>query len=270
VLTTLIADPQQATADDVTPPTTKPARLPLLEHALPLRHAGQLRRAPDAERRPPPARPQRPPRPHGRDGAAEPLRQQHLGAVRADALPLRDRSGGQRRPRDDVSRRALIKPSGGCNDDGDKKKTARWTTRPVLENTVVTGNFTADLFTKLAGTLTGKGILCFTFYDWTIDASGKISNKTKLLSAGWTENPYPSGTDPDEIKTGVMRFLTTGTTRTDRRRALPRRGDHDRRPLRRLGRPLLRPPRPVLVRPGREHPDLLMPTTETTSARPWR
>ena len=77
----------------------------------------------------------------------------------------------------------------------------------------MTGNFTADLYTKLAGTLTGKGILCFTFYDWTIDAGGKIGNKTKLLSAGWTENPYPSG-EPDEIKTGVMRYLATGATRT--------------------------------------------------------
>jgi type II secretory pathway pseudopilin PulG len=214
VLTTLVADPQQATADEITPPTTKPAQCPcwstLFLYDTPATFAD--RQTPSTDH----ILHARNDHPDLMDETAPP--NPYVNNTSAPFEPTRYRYGTDLEASDGLGMTypggALIKPSGGCNDDADKKKTARWTSRPVLENTVVTGNFTADLYTKLAGTLTGKGILCFTFYDWTIDSGGKIGSKTKLLSAGWTENPYPSGTDPDEVKTGVMRFLNTGTTRT--------------------------------------------------------
>ena len=107
----------------------------------------------------------------------------------------------------------LIKESGGCNEDADDKKSARWTTRPVLEDTVLSGDASAQIFTRLAGNLTGNGWLCFTFYDWTIDGTGHVGTKTKLLSFGINQNPWPSGT-PQEIDTDTSRYLAAGTTRT--------------------------------------------------------
>jgi type II secretory pathway pseudopilin PulG len=213
VLTTLIADPQQATADEVTPPTTKPAIVPswttLFLYDTPASFAE--RQTPSSDH----ILHARNDHPDLMDTTAPP--NPYVDNVSAPFEPPRYRYGTDLEASDGLGQTypggAIVKESGGCNDEADKKKTARWTTRPVLENTVVTGNATADLFTRLAGNLTGQGTICFTFYDQTIDASGKITNKTKLLSAGWLVNPYPSG-EPDEVKTGVIRFLNAGATRT--------------------------------------------------------
>ena len=213
VLSTLIADPQQATADEITPPTTKPAVVPswttLFLYDTPASFAD--RQTPSGDH----ILHARNDHPDLMDETAPP--NPYVDNVSAPFEPPRYRYGTDLEASDGLGQTypggAIVKESGGCNDDADKKKTARWTTRPVLENTVVTGDATADLFTRLAGNLTGQGTICFTFYDWTIDASGKITNKTKLLSAGWLVNPYPSG-EPDEVKTGVIRFLAAGTTRT--------------------------------------------------------
>jgi type II secretory pathway pseudopilin PulG len=213
VLSTLIADPQLAAADEITPPTTKPAQCPCWSTFFLYDTPGSFaeRQAPSTDHTL-----------HVRDdypdlmGTTAPPNP-YVNALSPPFEPTRYRYGTDLEASDGLGATypggAIIKRSGGCNDDSDPKKSARWTTRPVLQNTVLSGNATADLFTQLVGNLTGAGTICFTFYDWTIDANGKVGNKTKLVSSGWLENPYPSGT-PDEVTTGVFRYLNTGTTRT--------------------------------------------------------
>ena len=105
VLTTLVADPQQATADEITPPTTKPAQCPcwstLFLYDTPASFAD--RQTPSTDH----ILQARNDHPDLMDETAppNPYVTTRRRADRADALPLRDRPGGQRRPRHDVSRR---------------------------------------------------------------------------------------------------------------------------------------------------------------------
>ena len=106
---------------------------------------------------------------------------------------------------------AVVKQSGGCdNDDGDQK-TQRWTTAPVLTDTVLTGDATAVLYAQTAGGAAGILRLCITVYSWTINSAGKQGAKQKKGSFDCTAVPWPDG--PDSVNCSG-RFLPVGATYT--------------------------------------------------------
>ncbi len=109
----------------------------------------------------------------------------------------------------------LIKTSGSsCDGDGDPFKSARWTTRPVTQNTVLNGNFSAQIYTRLAGTLTGPGWLCFTFYDVQLSSTGKATwSKLNQQVTSYNQAVWPAG-EPDQVSTDILRYRTTTPTFT--------------------------------------------------------
>ena len=102
----------------------------------------------------------------------------------------------------------VIKQSGGCDSEGDPKKTMRWTTPPVQTATTLQGDASFTIYTQTAGGGVGLGWLCLTAWDWTIDANGKAGGTHKLKSFGCSENPWPQTPEP---MTCTGRFLDATT-----------------------------------------------------------
>ena len=106
---------------------------------------------------------------------------------------------------------AVVKQSGGCDNDDNDAKTQRWTTAPVQTDTVLTGDATFTLYAQTAGGAAGVLRLCVTAYSWTISGAGKQGAKQKKGSfdcgaVAWVEGP-------DSV-TCSGRFLPAGATYT--------------------------------------------------------
>ena len=215
VMTSMVADPQAGTADDITPEPTKPATCPCWTTFYLYDTAGIniSRQTPTTDHIL-----------HKRDDFpdlmdVDPPPNPFENSLTPPFEPTRYRYGTDLEASDGLGQTypagAIVKQSRGCNEDGDPKKSARWTTKPVTQNTVLHGNATASIFTRLIGNLTGNATICFTFYDQHIRGSdGKIDNKVKLnqLIVGFAQD-WPSGT-PDLVTTSLVRYRNTGANYT--------------------------------------------------------
>jgi type II secretory pathway pseudopilin PulG len=112
---------------------------------------------------------------------------------------------------------AVVKQSGGCDQEDNDDKTQRWATAPLAADTTLTGDATFSFYVQTAGGLAGQLELCATVYSWTIDRNpasgtyGKQSGKQKKGTFGCGAVASP-GTP--ELVTCSDRFLPTGSTTT--------------------------------------------------------